>query len=79
MWWYVIVLLMVSILGVLVGSQRIEGFQSVAAAPPAAPAEEGELTLAIKSAEEAAKKATEAAGYMKKVGEMLKKEGEEKA
>lgn len=62
------------------GSRR-EGFQSAAAtAPPAAPAEEeGDLTLAIKSAEEASKKATEAAGYMKKVGETLKKEAEGKS
>lgn len=66
MWWYVVVLLMVSILGVLMGSRR-EGFEE----------EAGDLTLAIKSAEEAAKKATEAAGYMKKVGETLKKEAEE--
>lgn len=87
MWWYVIALLVVSILGLLMGSRR-EGFQNAAVpaatatAVPAATAtaeEAGDMVLAIKSAEEAAKKATEAAGYMKKVAETLKKEGEEKA
>ena len=66
------------------GSQR-EEFQNVAipgSTPAAASApkeEEGDLTLAIKSAEEAAKKATEAVNYMKKVGETLKKEAEGKS